>query len=338
MTHHDPNHKSLMAQVLPKVHDQLKGKKTSSGFTLDDVIRSGVVHPDSGVGCYAPDAESYQLFAPFFNEVIKLYHGYDATKETHAKDLDATKLAGLQPLTDSRIISTRIRCGRNLAGVPFAPGISKEQRRQVEQKVVQALSTLTGDLAGHYYPLTGMPMEVQKQMIEDHFLFKEGDKYLEAAGCNRDWPDGRGIFHNAKKTALVWVNEEDELRIISMQQGAGFLETFMRFALLVNSLEQRLEFAFDPHLGYLSSCPTNLGTAMRASVHVKLPKLLASGKLNDLGKQYGLSVRGIHGEHSESVGGVVDISNKQRLGITEVGGVAKMYDGLVRLLKEEDAL
>jgi arginine kinase len=333
---HDPNHKSLMAQVLPLVHNQLKGKTTSSGFTIEDVIRSGVVHPDSGVGCYAPDPESYKLFAPFFNEIVRLYHGYNPEKETHTKDLDATKLVGLPPLTDSRIISTRIRCGRNLAGVPFAPGITKEQRSQVEQKVVQALMSLTGDLMGHYYPLTGMPPEVQKQMIEDHFLFKEGDKYLEAAGCNRDWPDGRGIFHNEKKTALVWVNEEDQLRIISMQMGAGFLETFTRFALLVNSLEQRLEFAFDPHLGYLSSCPTNLGTAMRASVHVKLPKLLASGRLNDLGKQYGLSIRGIHGEHSESVGGVVDISNKRRLGITEVGGVALMYEGLVRLLKEED--
>jgi creatine kinase/arginine kinase len=164
----------------------------------------------------------------------------------------------------------------------------------------------------------------------------EGDKYLEAAGCNRDWPHGRGIYYNGAKTALVWVNEEDELRIISMQKGSGFLETFSRFALMVNTLEQHLEFAFDPSLGYLSSCPTNLGTAMRASVHVKLPKLLASGRLNDLGKKYGLSIRGIHGEHSKSVGGIVDISNTQRLGITEVEGVTKMYQGLVHLLKEED--
>jgi creatine kinase/arginine kinase len=325
-----------MAQVLPSVQAKLAGKKTTSGFTLDDVIRSGVVHPDSGVGCYAPDAESYKMFAPFFNQIVKLYHGYDPTTQKHTKDLDASKLFGLKPLNDERVISTRIRCGRNLAGVPFAPGISREQRDQVEVKVRTALSFFKNDLAGRYFPLTGMPADVQKQMIEDHFLFKEGDKYLEAAGCNRDWPHGRGIYYNGAKTALVWVNEEDELRIISMQKGSGFLETFSRFALMVNTLEQHLEFAFDPSLGYLSSCPTNLGTAMRASVHVKLPKLLASGRLNDLGKKYGLSIRGIHGEHSKSVGGIVDISNTQRLGITEVEGVTKMYQGLVHLLKEED--
>ena len=79
---------------------------------------------------------------------------------------------------------------------------------------------MTGDLKGTYYPLAGMKKEVQDQLIADHFLFKRGDKYLEEAGLNRDWPDGRGIYHNDKKTFLVWVNEEDQLRIISMQQVA----------------------------------------------------------------------------------------------------------------------
>ena len=82
------------------------------------------------------------------------------------------------------------------------------------------MKTLTGDLAGNYYPLNNLSEEARNKLIEDHFLFKEGDRFLEAVGLNRDWPNGRGIFHNNEKTFLVWINEEDQLRIISMQPGA----------------------------------------------------------------------------------------------------------------------
>ena len=83
--------------------------------------------------------------------------------------------------------------------------------------MVQALSKFDGELEGKFYALTSLTDVERKQLIDDHFLFKEGDRFLEAAGLNRDWPDGRGIFQNNNKTFLVWVNEEDQLRIISMQ-------------------------------------------------------------------------------------------------------------------------
>ena len=74
-------------------------------------------------------------------------------------------------------------------------------------------------------------------MIADHFLFKEGDRFLDACGLNRDWPSGRGIFHNDAKTFLVWVNEEDQLRIISMQKGADILAVFTRLAIAAGEIE-----------------------------------------------------------------------------------------------------
>ena len=113
----------------------------------------------------------------------------------------------------------------------------------------------------------------QKQLIADHFLFKEGDRFLEACGLNRDWPSGRGIFHNNEKTFLVWVNEEDQLRIISMQNGADIGAVFTRLSKACSEIEKVAEFSHDDHLGYITSCPTNLGTALRASVHIKLPNL-----------------------------------------------------------------
>lgn len=125
--------------------------------------------------------------------------------------MDFSKLvAPPLPEEDAKMIkSTRIRVGRNLADYPLGPGLSKEQRKEIEQKVVQALTTFDGDLAGKYYALTSLTDDERKQLIDDHFLFKEGDRFLEACGLNRDWPDARGIFHNKNKTFLVWVNEED---------------------------------------------------------------------------------------------------------------------------------
>ena len=109
----------------------------------------------------------------------------------------------------SMILSTRIRVGRNLADFPLGPGISKDQRNQVEALVSKACKAFTGELAGTYYALGSMSEVERKQLIEDHFLFKEGDRFLESCGLNRDWPAGRGIFHNKEKTFLIWVNEED---------------------------------------------------------------------------------------------------------------------------------
>ena len=172
------------------------------------------------------------------------------------------------------VASTRIRVGRNLAGYPLGPGVSKEQRLEIMNKVVTACNEFTGDLKGKFYPLEGMNEADQKQLIEDHFLFKEGDRFLKCANLNRDWPSGRGIFHNDAKTFLVWVNEEDQLRIISMQKGAGIKEVFQRLSAGAAGLEKHCQFAHDDHLGYITSCPTNLGTALRASVHIKLPKLM----------------------------------------------------------------
>ena len=135
------------------------------------------------------------------------------------------------------IKSTRIRVGRNLKEFPLGPAITKEQRNSIEQKVVQACNSFDGELKGTFYSLSSMTEAQQQQLIADHFLFKEGDRFLEACGLNRNWPEGRGIFHNNEKTFLVWVNEEDQLRIISMQQGADIGAVFTRLSKAAAKIE-----------------------------------------------------------------------------------------------------
>jgi creatine kinase/arginine kinase len=332
--------KSQLCKHLTKeVFEALKDKKTANGFTLQQAINSGVVNLDSGIGVYAGDAESYELFSSLFDPIIKEYHGF-GKDDKHQSNLNPDDLNAPNPdIDDKYIISTRIRVGRNVANLPLGPAISKEQRNAIESQVSTALNNLTGNLSGTYYPLQGMSEAQSKQLISDHFLFKAGDRFLEAAGLNRDWPEGRGIYHNDEKTFLVWINEEDQLRIISMQMGGDIKEVFERLMSAVEVIEKEVPFAYSEHLGYLTSCPTNLGTAMRASVHIKLPKLSQDmNAFEAIADEYHLQIRGIHGEHSQSEGGIYDISNKRRLGVTEVQCVQDMYDGVVALICKEKNL
>ena len=304
------------------------------------MILSGSQNIDSGIGCYAGSHDSYTTFCDLFDAVILDYHKHDK-KAKHISNMDYKKL-NCPPLSaeDAKmIVSTRIRVGRNLAEFPLGPGISKEQRDKVEETVSGVLKTFTGELAGNYYALNKLSEAERKQLVADHFLFKEGDRFLESCGLNRDWPSGRGIFHNKDKTFLVWINEEDQLRIISMQPGADILAVFTRLSIAAAEIEKKAKFAHDDHLGYITSCPTNLGTALRASVHIKLPFLCKDKKqFNEIADKFYVQIRGIHGEHSESDDGTYDISNKRRLGRSEVDLVQDMYNGIKAMIEAEKKL
>jgi len=334
--------KSLLKKYLTRpVLDECKEKKTKLGATLLDVIQSGVANLDSGVGVYAPDAEAYTLFKPLFDPIIQDYHiGFGPGQKQPATDLGEGKtnlLPDLDP-TGKYINSTRVRCGRSLAGYPFNPCLTEANYKEMETKVKAVFSQLESDpeLGGTYYPLLGMSKEVQAQLIADHFLFKEGDRFLQHANACRYWPTGRGIYHNKNKTFLVWVNEEDHLRIISMQNGGNVGQVLERLIKGVKSIESKAPFSRDERLGWLTFCPTNLGTTVRASVHIKLPKISAKPDFKTICDGLKLQIRGIHGEHSESAGGVYDISNKARLGLTEFEAVKQMYDGVKKLIELEE--
>ncbi|KAF7633203.1 Arginine kinase [Meloidogyne graminicola] len=197
-------HSLLKKHFTESVKDKLKYKKTKLGGTLYDVIRSGVANLDSGVGVYAPDAESYKKFAALFDPIIDDYHGGFGPNAKHpATYFGEDKLSELQDLDPEGkyILSTRIRCGRSFKGYPFNPLLSRDDYLSMQSKVQNVFDGLKSDseLGGTYYPLEGMTKETQTQLIADHFLFKEGDRFLKEANANRFWPTGRGIFHNAKK-------------------------------------------------------------------------------------------------------------------------------------------
>merc|ERR1712241_1344497 len=334
---------SLVAKHVTKDKwEELRGIKTkTSGFTLIQAIACAVEFDNQHCGIYAGDWDSYKDFAPVFDPIIQEYHGISADSK-HTSDMDVGKIQG-NINSDVPVHSARIRVGRSIDGFGLSPGITKEQRVGVENLMKNATSTFSGDLAGKYYPLTGMDEKVRQQLVDDHFLFVSGDRNLTVAGMERDWPEGRGIFHNDAKTFLVWVNEEDQLRIISMQMGGDVKGVFARLARGIKAVQESVkaesgkDYALSEQYGYIHSCPTNLGTGMRASVHVDLPGWTKESvdKLKARCEELAVQPRGTRGESGGQTGHTYDISNKHRLGYSEVQLVQKMIDGVNTLWKED---
>ena len=164
----------------------------------------------------------------------------------------------------------------------------------------------------------------QEQLINDHFLFdKPVSPLLTCAGMARDWPDARGIWHNQDKNFLIWINEEDHTRVISMEKGGNMKRVFERFCRGLQEVEQHISdnghgFMWNKHLGYILTCPSNLGTGLRAGVHVKLPNLSKDKRFDQILEAYRLQKRGTGGVDTAATGGTYDISNLDRLGHSEV--------------------
>ncbi|ESO89096.1 hypothetical protein LOTGIDRAFT_183052 [Lottia gigantea] len=333
--------KSLLKKNLtPEIYKECKDKVSKFKGKLADCIRSGCMNPESGVGIYASDPDAYTTFAPILDAVIKDYHKVDTLNHPQPNFGDIANL-GFGDLDPGKqmIVSTRVRVGRSHDSFGFPPVLTKEDRVDMEKVSKECLAKLEGDLAGEYFPLTGMSKETQTKLTEDHFLFNDSDRFLREAGGYDDWPTGRGIFFNKAKNFLVWVNEEDHLRFISMQMGGDLGEVYSRLVKAIGALEKSgLKFAKKDNLGYLTFCPSNLGTTLRASVHIKIPKLAASPDFKEFCDKYNIQARGIHGEHTESVGGVYDISNKRRLGLTEIDALQEMRRGVEAVIAREKEL
>lgn len=317
--------------------NKLQSLKTKNGVTLDDIISPGKYQKDPSIGCFAGDAESYKIFAPFFDKVIKYYHGIDPYS-LHKKDWDISKLKFDEDIfEDSRIISTRIRVARNLKEYPFEMCMNLKQRQEVEEKIIMASKSFSGELAGEYFPLSKMSLKTKEELISEHLLYADPREYMIKCGLADDWPIARGLYLSKDKKFSMWINEEDHLRVISMQQGGNIKEVFTRLINAVKTLEQKLNFAYDKHYGYLNTCPSNIGTAMRASVLVNLPNLGKNPDLKNFCLHFGVDVRGEHGEDSNDPKATIfDISNSRRLGITGVEVISFLSSGIEKILKMED--
>lgn len=342
-------HNNYMARCLtPEIYAKLRDKVTPSGFTLDKIIQTGVDNPGHPfimtVGCVAGDEESYDVFKDLLDPVIDQRHGGYKPDAKHKTDLDFTKLKGGE-FDPKYVLSARVRTGRSIKAICLPPACTRAERRRVEKVSLDALASLDGEFKGKYYPLSKMTDAEQEQLIADHFLFdKPVSPLLTCAGMARDWPDARGIWHNDNKTFLIWINEEDHLRVISMQKDGNMKQVFQRFCEGLQKFEAAMktkgnQFMWNEHLGYVLTCPSNLGTGLRGGVHIKIPNLSKDEKqLDKILELLRLQKRGTGGVDTAAVGGTYDISNADRLGFSEVQLVQFVVDGVNTLIEMEKRL
>jgi creatine kinase/arginine kinase len=306
--------------ALPKEKQaELQAKKTQDGVTLEKMLKSGVEQRDSSIGCYAGDAESYSLFAPMFEGVIADYHHVPASF-TQTKDFDVSALPAFAPGVAKNVASTRVRVARSLSNYPFESSMTRKQRQALEKEVLDTIAAVFKgtEFEGTYYSATKITPEQKDDLIKRHLMFKDSDKdpYLVSAGISSDWPVARGSYVSKDQRFQIWINEEDHMRIMYLEDGSDLKHVASQLFRALDLLNTRLKFARSDRYGYLNSCPTNIGTAMRVSVHMKIPKT-SEDELKKLCRPNGLAVRGTGGEHTAILDDTYDISYRKRLGGSE---------------------
>ncbi len=252
--------------------------------------------------------------------------------------------------------SARVRVGRNLANFPLPGAMNKEQRCEMELAMSEAYAKLAEKtmpngkaFGGRYYSLTPghkdhISAEEYQKLIDEHLMFKDmaADPYLNVAGISADWPFGRGTYISDDRRVSIWCNEEDHLRVTVLCPATTSLnEPFdlLNATLKELSAIEGVMFKRSDEFGYVTSCPSNLGTGMRASVMIRLPHLTADAstdKASAIAKPYGLSVRGTGGEHTPVVNHMVDVSPSARFGISEAEILKRLFGGIQAMMAEEN--
>ena len=217
------------------------------------------------------------------------------------------------------VLSSRVRLARNLRGLPFPDRASPEVRGEVRRRVMEAARAelpVQEDLAGSAWVF-------RQRLFEEHLISRALlEERPESAVC-LDLP----------RTRAVMINEEDHLRIQALRPGLALQEAWSVADALDDSLEQNLDYAYSSTLGYLTSCPTNVGTGMRASALMHLPGLVLMGEIEPIIRglnKIGLAVRGRWGEGTAALGHMFQISNQITLGMSE----ARMVEDLEQIVKE----
>jgi protein arginine kinase len=226
------------------------------------------------------------------------------------------------------VISSRVRAARNIKGHTFPCLASDEETAAVLEKISSVMVVKENFAEFCYWPMEQIS-DLEKQVLVE--------KHLISPFLARESKYG-ALFLRQDEAVSIMINEEDHLRIQAILPGLQLEEAWREAGLYDDLLEGELEYAFDEHFGYLTACPTNMGTGLRASVMLHLPALIMSGQINRfLGalSQVGLTVRGLYGEGTEIVGNLVQVSNQVTLGQSEEEIIHNLYVVIRQVIEQE---
>ena len=229
------------------------------------------------------------------------------------------------------VISSRVRFARNLRDRAF-PGWAKKAERTAILDLIRPRVEELVEMQDSFSELLQDLSALEKQvLVERHLISREH----AAKGV------GSAVVMNRRQTLSIMINEEDHLRMQSIRSGLQLKQAFKLVDKVDSALESKLEFAYDQRLGYLTACPTNVGTGMRASAMLHLPGLVLSELINQVIQavsKIGLAVRGLYGEGTEAMGNLFQISNQTTLGEKEDEIVSRLTKVIETIIgKEHDA-
>jgi len=227
------------------------------------------------------------------------------------------------------VLSTRVRLARNLHGVPF-PGWAKKAERQRTLELIQPVVEKLPEMGDCFSDSMDNLIAIDKQVLVERHLISR-----EHAAKNV----GSGVVINDRETLSVMINEEDHLRMQAIKSGLQLKAVFKTIDKIDTELEEHLDFAFSPRLGYLTACPTNVGTGMRGSAMVHLPAMVLSDQINQVVQavnKLGLAVRGLYGEGTEALGNVFQVSNQTTLGERELDVIERLNKVILQIVEHEE--
>src|SRR5437660_2360834 len=227
------------------------------------------------------------------------------------------------------VMSSRVRLARNLKAFPF-PGWAKKADRvkalEMVRPAVESLAQMDGAFSESMDNLTAMDKQI---LVERHLVSREH------AAKNV----GSGLVLNREETLCVMINEEDHLRMQALRPGLQLRQAWNAIDQADTMLERKLDYAFSTDVGYLTACPTNLGTGIRVSAMLHLPGLVLAEQINPIIQsvnKLGLAVRGLYGEGTEALGNVFQVSNQMTLGESEAAIVERLEKVLGQIIEHEE--
>jgi protein arginine kinase len=230
------------------------------------------------------------------------------------------------------IISSRVRLARNLKKYPFPSRLNSENAKELVDEIGNVFKNeAVLDTNFTMLHMNNVPSIDKVAMMEQHTI--------SPMFINTQIPNA--VLLSEDDSVSIMINEEDHLRIQAMSYGADLLSAFNKANTLDDFIEKSVDFAFDHELGYLTSCPTNIGTGLRASYMLHVPALEATGQLRiilDAIGKFGITFRGIYGESSEPIGSVFQVSNQVTLGFSEKEIIDNLNSVTMQIVDQELAV
>lgn len=226
------------------------------------------------------------------------------------------------------VISSRVRLARNLQKFAFPGWAKKTERLQILETIKPRVEELPEMADAHSVYSQDLSALEKQVLVERHLISREH----AAKGV------GSAVVMNRRQTLSIMINEEDHLRLQALRSGLQFKTVFRMIDKVDTALEDKLSIAFHPKLGYLTACPTNVGTGMRASAMLHLPALVMTEQINQVIQavnKIGLAVRGLYGEGTEALGNLFQISNQTTLGEKEEEIIERLNKVILQLIEHE---